>query len=101
MNNRDINLVFVVESKLVILSDFMNDITNRYEKHPCKDRTREWEKELLWDIYKLELNILDLMKDCWTLREESIEAKYRIEQISKSLDKMLGKLYEIERKVKN
>lgn len=101
MNNRDINLVFVVESKRVILSDFMRDITNRYEECPCKERTKEWEKELLWDIYKLELNILDLMKDCWTLGEESTEAKYRMEQESKSLDKMLDSLYEVERKLKN
>lgn len=101
MNNRDINLVFVVESKSVILSDFMRDITKRYEESPCQDRTRAWEKELLEDICELELRVLDLMKDCWTVGPESIEAKNRLEEASKSLDKMLGLLYEIEGKLKN
>lgn len=101
MNNRDINLVFVIESKSVILSDFMRDIINRYEESPCQDRTRVWVEELLKDIYKLELSILDLMKDCWTVRVESIEAKNKLEETSKRLDKMLGLLYEIERKLKN
>lgn len=101
MDRREIRIVFVVESKVETHSNIVSELKKRYEYQKMSDMTYEWKKNLLMDIYTEELQLLEAMKDCYTIEVEDPDARRKLTMAFESLDKIIEILFDIERKIKN
>lgn len=53
------------------------------------------------DMYNVELDLLETMRQCWTTEVKSEEAKYELRKTFVELNKLLTNVYHIDNEIKN